>query len=599
MSRKKPAMPLRQPIVCVLGHVDTGKTLLLDRIRKSSVQAREAGGITQHIGASFFPVETLKDLAGPLLQKLGGDVKIPGLLVIDTPGHEAFANLRRRGGGVADIAILVIDIVKGFEAQTLESIEILKSRRTPFLVAANKVDRIAGWISQSTPSFLESFRKQDRFVQQSVDEHLYTIIGKFSEMGFKTDRFDRVTDFTRTIAIVPTSAKTGEGITELVAVLTGLTQQFLQNRLQTTKGPAKGTILEVKEEVGLGVTVNAVIYEGVLRRNDTIILGGRNGPIETTVRAILLPKPLDEIRDPRDKFSAVDEVSAAAGVKIAAPNLDDALAGAPVYAVPSRSRLATYLNEVSDEIQKIRVSTNIDGVILKTDALGSLEAIAESLQNEGIPIRVADVGDISKRDVTEAAVVKESEPLYAAVLGFNVKVLQDAAEEAEDRKVPIFREAIIYHLIDEYMKWMRAEKEAREKHEFEKLTSPAKIKVLPGYVFRKAKPAIVGVEVLAGKIKPKERLVTVEGKELGEILQIQEKGEAISSAESGKEVAVSIDKPVVGRHFDAGDTLFVGVPEEHASILQKKFLDRLDPAEIECLNELVEIMRKTTPFWGA
>ncbi len=592
-------MPLRQPIVCVLGHVDTGKTLLLDRIRKSSVQAREAGGITQHIGASFFPVETLKDLAGPLLQKLGGDVKIPGLLVIDTPGHEAFANLRRRGGGVADIAILVIDIVKGFEAQTLESIEILKSRRTPFLVAANKVDRIAGWISQSTPSFLESFRKQDRFVQQSVDEHLYTIIGKFSEMGFKTDRFDRVTDFTRTIAIVPTSAKTGEGITELVAVLTGLTQQFLQNRLQTTKGPAKGTILEVKEEVGLGVTVNAVIYEGVLRRNDTIILGGRNGPIETTVRAILLPKPLDEIRDPRDKFSAVDEVSAAAGVKIAAPNLDDALAGAPVYAVPSRSRLATYLNEVSDEIQKIRVSTNIDGVILKTDALGSLEAIAESLQNEGIPIRVADVGDISKRDVTEAAVVKESEPLYAAVLGFNVKVLQDAAEEAEDRKVPIFREAIIYHLIDEYMKWMRAEKEAREKHEFEKLTSPAKIKVLPGYVFRKAKPAIVGVEVLAGKIKPKERLVTVEGKELGEILQIQEKGEAISSAESGKEVAVSIDKPVVGRHFDAGDTLFVGVPEEHASILQKKFLDRLDPAEIECLNELVEIMRKTTPFWGA
>ncbi len=592
-------MPLRQPIVCVLGHVDTGKTLLLDQIRKSSVQAREAGGMTQHIGASFFPVETLKELAGPLLQKLGGDVKIPGLLVIDTPGHEAFANLRRRGGGVADIAVLVIDLLKGFEAQTLESIEILKLRRTPFLVAANKVDRIAGWISQPTSSFSESFKKQDKFVQQSVDEHLYTIIGKFSEMGFRTDRFDRITDFTRTIAIVPTSAKTGEGITELVAVLTGLTQQFLQSRLQTTKGPAKGTVLEVKEEVGLGVTVNAVIYEGVLRKNDTIILGGKSGPIVTTVRAILLPKPLDEIRDPRDRFSVVDEVSAAAGVKIAAPNLDEALAGAPLYTVPSKNKLATYFNEVSDEVQKIRVSTNVDGVVLKTDALGSLEAIAESLQNEGIPIRLADVGDISKRDITEAAAVKESEPLYAAVLGFNVKILQDAEEEAENRKVPIFREVIIYHLIDEYLKWMRAEKEAREKHEFERLTAPAKIKVLPGYVFRKAKPAIVGVEILAGKIKPKVRLVTVEGKEVGEILQIQEKGEAISSAEAGKQVAVSIDKPVVGRQFNEGDTLYVGVPEEHASRLQKKFQDRLDPAELECLNELIEIMRKATPFWGA
>jgi translation initiation factor 5B len=592
-------MPLRQPIVCVLGHVDTGKTLLLDQIRKSSVQAREAGGMTQHIGASFFPVETLKELAGPLLQKLGGDVRIPGLLLIDTPGHEAFTNLRRRGGGVADIAILVIDILKGFEAQTFESIDILKSRRTPFLVAANKVDRIAGWVPQSTPSFLESYKKQDIYVQRSVDEHLYNIIGKFSEMGFRTDRFDRITDFTRTIAIVPTSAKTGEGMTELMAVLTGLTQQFLKNRLQTTDGPAKGTVLEVKEEIGLGITVNVVIYDGVLRKNDTIILGGKTEPIVTSVRALLLPKPLDEIRDPRDKFSVVDEVSAAAGVKIAAPNLDEALAGAPLYAVPSKDELTTYVNEVSDEVQKIRVSTDVDGVILKTDALGSLEAIAESLQREGIPIRLADVGDISKRDITEATVVKESEPLYAAVLGFNVKILPDAEEEAEDREIPIFRENIIYHLIDEYLNWMRGEKEAREKSEFDRLTTPAKIKILSGYVFRRAKPAIVGVEVLAGKIKPKVRLVTIEGKEVGEILQIQDKGEAISTAEAGQQVAVSLDKPVVGRHFSEEDTLYVEVPEEQARNLLMKFQGRLDSTELECLNELIKIMRKTIPFWGA
>ena len=591
-------MPIRQPIVCILGHVDTGKTLLLDQIRKSSVQAREAGGITQHIGASFFPVETLKEIAGPLLKRIGGEIRIPGLLVIDTPGHEAFANLRRRGGGVADIAILVIDVLRGFEAQTYESLGILKSRRTPFLVAANKIDRIPGWKPQPTYSFLESYKNQDQYVRQSLDEYLYQIIGKFSELSFRADRFDKVTDFTRTIAIVPTSAKTGEGITELVAVLTGLTQQFLRKQLQVTEGPAKGTILEVKEEVGLGITVNAIIYDGILRKDDTIVLGGKNGPIVTTVRALLLPKPLDEIRDPRDKFSSVDEVSAAVGVKIAAPNLEDALAGAPLYAASSKDELDDLLKEISEEVQRLRISTDVDGVVLKTDALGSLEAIAGSLKRNNIPIRLADVGDVSKRDVMEAAVVKENELLYGVVLAFNVRVLPDAEEEAKDRKVPIFRNNIIYHLVDDYLRWVEKEKEARERGEFERLVRPAKIRILPGYVFRRAKPAIVGIEVLAGTIKPRLSLIDKEGRNIGEILQIQDRGKAISAAEKGAQVAVSIDKPVVGRHIDEGDILYVSIPESHAKKLLSKFTGRLSPDELECLDEIVKIMSRKKLFWG-
>ncbi|RLI05652.1 translation initiation factor IF-2 [Candidatus Bathyarchaeota archaeon] len=591
-------MPIRQPIVCILGHVDTGKTLLLDQIRKSSVQAREAGGITQHIGASFFPVETLKEIAGPLLKRIGGEIRIPGLLVIDTPGHEAFANLRRRGGGVADIAILVIDVLRGFEAQTYESLGILKSRRTPFLVAANKIDRIPGWKPQPTYSFLESYKNQDQYVRQSLDEYLYQIIGKFSELSFRADRFDKVTDFTRTIAIVPTSAKTGEGITELVAVLTGLTQQFLRKQLQVTEGPAKGTILEVKEEVGLGITVNAIIYDGILRKDDTIVLGGKNGPIVTTVRALLLPKPLDEIRDPRDKFSSVDEVSAAVGVKIAAPNLEDALAGAPLYAASSKDELDDLLKEISEEVQRLRISTDADGVVLKTDALGSLEAIAGSLKRNNIPIRLADVGDVSKRDVMEAAVVKENELLYGVVLAFNVRVLPDAEEEAKDRKVPIFRNNIIYHLVDDYLRWVEKEKEARERGEFERLVRPAKIRILPGYVFRRAKPAIVGIEVLAGTIKPRLSLIDKEGRNIGEILQIQDRGKAISAAEKGAQVAVSIDKPIVGRHIDEGDILYVSIPESHAKKLLSKFTGRLSPDELECLDEIVKIMSRKKLFWG-
>ena len=592
-------MSVRQPIVCVLGHIDTGKTLLLDKIRKSSVQTREAGGITQHIGASFFPVETLKDLTGPLLAQLKGKVRIPGLIVIDTPGHEAFANLRKRGGAAADIAVLVIDILRGFEAQTYECIDILKTRKTPFLVAANKIDRLPSWVSKPNEPLLKSYQSQDRYVRQDFDERLYTIIGSFSQLGFRADRFDKITDFTQTIAIVPVSAKTGEGVPELLTVLIGLTQQYLRGQLHTSEGSARGTVLEVKEEPGLGVTVNTIIYDGILQKSDTIVVGGKEKPIVTKVRALLLPKPLDEIRDPRDRFSSVAAVSAASGVKIVAPNLEDAIAGAPIYSVPSEDRLYEFVKLVSEEVEQLRIITDVEGVILKTDALGSLEAIAEILKREGVPIRLADVGDVSKRDITEAVVVKEHEPLYGAVLAFNVKILPDAQEEAQNKNVRTFQANIIYHLVEDYINWLRSEQEAHTAKEFEKFITPGKLKVLPGYVFRRANPAIFGVEVLAGTIKPKSPLLDSDGHDLGEIIQIQEKGKAVSEARAGMQVAVSLVKPIFGRHINESDTLYVKVPESHAKAMLTKFLGRLTHEELDALNELVKVMRTKSPFWAA
>jgi translation initiation factor 5B len=593
-------MPTRQPIVCVLGHVDTGKTLLLDKIRKTSVQAREAGGITQHIGASFFPVDTLKQLVGPLLSMVKGEIEIPGLLVVDTPGHEAFTNLRKRGGGVADIAILVIDVLRGFEAQTHESIEILKTRKTPFLVAANKIDRIPGWNSYPDTPFLKTYKMQGRYVKEDLDSRIYDIIGTFSRLGFRADRFDQMKDFTKTIAIVPTSAKTGEGITELLMVLVGLTQQYLKKRLQTTEGPAKGTVLEVKEEPGLGLTINTIIYDGVLQKEDLIVAGGKEKPIVTRIRAILVPKALDEIRDPRDRFSSVDSVSAAAGIKIAAPDLEGALAGAPLYSVPHGEDPKKYARLVSEEIERIRITTDVDGVVLKADTLGSLEAIAESLKRNDVPIRLADVGDVSKRDVVEAGVVKEHEPLYGVILAFNIKVLPDAEEEAKIKSVQIFRENIIYRLMDDYLLWLKTQREEEFEQAFEKLVMPGKIRILEGYVFRRAKPAIVGVEILAGRIKPRYTLVRAEnGEEIGGIQQIQEKGKALSEAGQGMQVAVSIDKPMVGRHIFEKDVLYVKVPERHAKVLLTTFMDRLTMEEQEALNEYVKLMRKKIPFWAA
>jgi translation initiation factor 5B len=591
-------MSIRQPIVSILGHIDTGKTMLLDEIRKSTVQAREVGGITQHIGASFFPVKTLIKICGSLLKGMKKDIQIPGLLVIDTPGHEAFANLRKRGGAAADIAILVIDVLRGFEAQTYECIGILKERKTPFLVAANKIDRFPGWKTEPGELFSKSYRDQDPYVRKELDEQLYRIMGTFSRVGFRADRFDKVSNFTKTVAIVPTSAKTGEGVPELLAVLVGLTQQYLRGKLTVTEGAAKGTVLEVKEEPGLGITINVIIFDGILQKGDLIVVGAKEKPIVTNIRAIFVPKPLDEIRDPRDKFSSVDSISAAAGIKIAAPNLEEALAGAPLYAVPSEAQLEEYVNLVSEEVQKIKIDTEVDGVVLKTDALGSLEAIAESLKRSNIQIKVANVGDVSRRDVTEASVVKEHEPLKAAILAFNVKVLPDAEEEARNRDIPIFRHKIIYHLIDEYLQWVKKEEESRLREEFARLAKPGKVKFLPGYVFRKAKPAVIGVEVLAGRIKPKTVLVKDDGRKVGEILQIQDRGKAVSEADVGLQVAVSLEKAVVGRHIHEGDIFYFRVPEADAKVLWTKFQNRLTPEEAEVLREFIEIMRVKSPFWA-
>lgn len=591
-------MPIRSPIATILGHVDVGKTLLLDHIRKTSVQAREAGGLTQHIGASFFPAGTLVEICGPLLEKMRGKIKIPGLLVIDTPGHEIFVNLRKRGGAVADIAILVIDAVTGFQAQTPECIDILKLKRTPFIVAANKIDLITGWRPVPNALLITSYQRQDPEVRRDLDDDLYRIMGDLSSLGFRSDRFDKVKDFTKSVAIVPVSAKTGEGVTELLAVLVGLSQQFLTEELLTTTGPAKGSVLEVKEEVGLGMTIDTIIHDGVIHTGDYIVVGGKEEPITTSVRALLMPKPLDEIRDPRFRFSPVQEVHAAAGVKIVAPNLESGIAGSPVYVVPSESELNKYVSTVREEVEKIRIKTDKIGVVVKADTLGSLEALLGFLSQKDIKVRLADVGDVSKRDVVESSIVKSKEPIYGTILAFNAKVLPDAQEAASERGIHVITENIMYRLADDYAEWAEEFRASMRKEQLEKLVRPGKVQVLKGYIFRSSKPAIFGIKVLAGFVKPKWSLVNQDGVDLGEIMQVQERGEALSEAVAEMEVAISMMRPVVGKNVQEDDVLYVSVPERHVVLLLTKFKNELAQEEIEVLNELIDIMRKKNPLWG-
>lgn len=581
---------LRSPIVTVLGHIDHGKTSLLDKMRGTGVQEREAAGITQHIGASFFPTETILSICGDLLKTIKTELTIDGLLFIDTPGHEAYLNLRRRGGAIADIAILVIDINEGLLTQSYESLKILLSGKTPFLVAANKLDKVPGWQEKPGMTLFQAIKSQSQSTQNEIDRRLYEIVGGLSANNIQSERFDRVEDFRNTVAIVPTSAKTGEGIPELLMVLSGLTQQYMKDRLRVSEGPAKGAILEVREETGLGTTLDIIIYDGVLKRTDTVVIGGIDNVIVAKIRALLLPKPLDEIRDPKEKFTHVEEVHAAAGVKIVSPDIEGAVAGAPVYAVSNSKNLEEMKTKVREEVGSIRIQTDKSGIVLKTDTLGSLEAVTQFLQQRNVTVRAADVGPIVKRDVIEATAAGDTDPLNAVILGFNVKFAPDIEELAAEFGVEVFLNEVIYRLYDEYNAWIMVKREQAKAESLGSIIRPGKIEIIPQYIFRQNKPAVVGVKV-HGIIKPRTGLVNAKGKRVGTILQIQDRSVNIDEATDGMEVAVSIRGPTVGRQIKDDDVLYVDIPDAQILAIRKKFMDDLTQPELDVYDEIVQIKR--------
>ena len=592
-------MRIRQPIVSVLGHVDSGKTSLLDKVRGTGVQGREAGGITQHIGASFLPVETIQKICGPLYEKLSKvEHQIPGILVIDTPGHEIFTNLRSRGGSAADIAILVVDANRGFQPQTNESLKILESRKVPFVVALNKTDMVSGWKNTETQFISQSIKEQNVEVQNFLDEKIYNVVTALSVLGYQSEAFYRIDDYKKEIAIVPVSAKTGIGIPELFAVLVGLTQQYLKEKLNQEEKSNRGIILEVNDEVGLGPTANMILIDGQMRKEDSIIAAKRDSVIVTKPKALLLPKPLDEMRDPRDKFKPVEYIQAAAGVKIASPDLDGVLPGSTLYAVSDDAEIEHFKKIIEDEMQSVFISTETNGVILKCDAIGSLEAITEMLRRQQIPISKADIGPVTRRDIIESMAIKENDRHLGVILAFNVKVLQDAETEADNNHIKVFTDKIIYSLIDTYTQWVDDDKADEENSVFKELTPISKFTFLKGFVFRNNNPAVFGIRVDVGQLRQKIPFMNKTGKKIGIIHQLQHDGKTVSMAKTGQEVACSVQNVTIGRQIVEEDVFYTLPSSSDAKQLIKRFMHKLSSEETNVLNEIIEIQRVIDPAYA-
>ena len=573
-------MKLRSVICLLMGHVDHGKTKILENIAKVKIIEKEAGGITQVIRAINVNVERIKNLCGNLLPP--EKIMLPGILLIDTPGHAAFTNLRKRGGNLADIAILVIDINEGLMPQTIECFEILKQYRTPFVIALNKIDLISGYVSNPKLKLLENLDKQPKRVKEFIDKKLYELVGKLYELGFNSERFDRVMDYTKQVAIIPCSAKTSEGIAELVAVIIGLAQKFLEESLTIDiEGPGKGTILEVVEEKGLGITLDVVLYEGKICEGDTIVIGALEKPIVAKIRALFVAED--------GKLKRKKEIRASSSLKISAIGIENAIAGMPIVVVRDERKIEDAKRKILEEVGEVIIETEKEGIIVKADSLGSLEALIKLLKEKEIPIKRATIGNVTKKDLVDAG--SESDPLKRVILGFNVK----CEEEVENVKVIL--SDVIYKIIEEYEKWYNAEKRKIEEEELKKVVRPFEIKILRGCVFRQSNPAIVGIEVIAGKVKTDSQLMKLDGKIVGRIKSMQLEGENIQEAEKGKQVAIAIPEVTVGRQIKEDEILLSDITEEEFRVM-KKLKKYLTEDEKRVLKKIVEIKRREKPTWG-
>lgn len=569
---------LRSPICVIVGHIDHGKSSILDRIRNTNIIASEAGGITQAISFTNLNSKRIKQVCGTLLDALKVNLTLPGILFLDTPGHAAFNNLRKRGGNLADIAVLVIDVTKGIEEQSIESINILKQYKTPFIIAANKIDLLPGW-QKKDDFLLKNINLQGERTRQELDNKLYGLVGKLSGLGFNSERFDRVDDYTKGIAIVPVSAKTNEGISELLMVISGLAQKYLENNLVIDKeANGKGTILEVKEEKA-GTIIYAVVYDGNLKKNDQLVIGGVNEAVVTKIRAIF-------ISDEKFKFKEENEITASAGIKILASNVKDVLSGMPFIA--ANKNLDKVKEDIQKEVEEVLIQTDGEGIVVKADTLGSLEALINLLKKSGIQIKKATIGSISKKDISDA--MAENDEMYRVILGFNVSSI-------ETTDVKIITNEVIYRLIEDYENWKKAKLEEQERNKLENVTRPCKIQILPGCIFRQSNPAVVGVVVLGGLVKNNTTLMKLTGEKISEIKSLQLEGENIEKAEKNKEIAISLPNAVVGRHIRERDILISDIIEDDFIKLKqlKKYLNR---DEIELLKEIANIKRKKDPLWG-
>ncbi|XP_052793842.1 eukaryotic translation initiation factor 5B-like [Mya arenaria] len=590
---------LRAPVVCVLGHVDTGKTKILDKLRRTNVQDGEAGGITQQIGATNVPKQAILDKTSMCKEFQKKELKLPGLLIIDTPGHESFSNLRSRGSSLCDIAILVIDIMHGIEPQTIESINLLKKRKTPFIVALNKIDRLYQWKPNPNSDVVNVIKKQQQMAKQEFDERSQFVVTQLAEQGLNAALFYENKNPKEYISLVPTSAHSGDGMGNLLALICDLCQKWLAKKISFSE-ELHSTVMEVKAIHGLGTTIDVILVQGRLHEGDQIIIAGTEGPIVTQIRGLLMPQPMRELRV-KGQYEHFKEIQAAQGVKIIGKDLEKALAGLPLYVAHDEDEVEYYKHEIATALKEVLNSIKLSerGVFVQASTLGSLEALLEFLRTSKIPYAGINIGPVHKKDIMKASIMLEHDDQWAVILAFDVKVEREAQEMADSLGVHIFTADIIYHLQDKFLKH-REDLKKRKQEEFKHIAVfPCKLRILPQFIFNSRDPIVMGVSVEAGILKPGTP-ICVPSKEfvfLGQVSSIEINNKPVDSARRGQEVCIKIenvpgDTPkLFGRHFDDTDMLMSRISRDSIDAVKNYFRDDMTKQDWGLMVELKKLFQ--------
>ena len=590
---------LRAPIVCVLGHVDAGKTKILDKLRHSNVQLGEAGGITQQIGATFIPIENIQSHISKIDERFHTKTRIPGILLIDTPGHASFTNLRSRGSSLCDIAVLILNIDKGIEKQSVESLDLLRMRKTPFIIALNQIDRTYNWRRFDWSGFEDSYRKQKDQQKRLFDEKVEQNKMQFIKNNINAELYYKNTNMKEYVNMVPTSAITGEGLPDLLGLLVYLTDNYLIRQI-TYKEEVKCSILEVKVLETIGTTIDVVLVNGTIHVGDKIVIGGLLGPIKTVVKIILLPKPMKEMRV-KCEYERFDEISGAIGVKIFCPDLENALAGSPLYVYKTEEEAEHYCNEISKDFNSIvqkYLNKKGKGIMVQASTLGSLEAILTFLNEQKVEVAVVGVGNLNKKDVIKLQIKHaEDENVMKedlVILCFDNKVLPEAQKVADENGIKIFVDDIIYHLFDKFIEFKNKSILERKKEKEKEAIFPCSLKTV--MFINKKDPLIIGVSVTEGVLKIGTPIYCVEKNlPLGVVESIEREKKPINNVRPNDgDVAIRIkvadSSLAAGRHFDESSTYVSQITRNSINALKNYFREDMTNDDWKLVIKLKKIL---------
>lgn len=592
---------LRTPICSVLGHVDVGKTLFLDKLRNTRVQNNESGGITQQIGATYFSIETLNKLS-----QTNKKLDIPGLLFIDTPGHDCFSSLRIRGVEICDIAIVLVDIIKGVEKQTMHCIELLKQHKIPFIIVLNKLDRLVNWkkTTNNISSLKKSFKNQNKTTLKYIEEYANKIICQVAVLEINAALYYKNKDHKSYVSMIPVSSLTGEGISDLLMLIATLTNKFMKKKLVFHQDKARGYVMEITKNNQLGNVINVILTDGILNKNDRIIFCGNNGCLETDVKNIFLPTEKEELRD-KAKFTSVNKVVASKGLMLKVTNGDKIMVGTEFFRLGSGETKEDYNEQIQSQISKknlILEQKKYDsiGVYIHSPSSGVLEALWNLMKDKEYKIAKMNVGPLTKQTIINAGIINgniskkypKSDKLYysryAVILvydcnatgedndfyGIDSKLIQFAKES----NVKIIMHNTVYRLINLYEKYII--KLSKQLQDMYPLVIPkCEMNIIPKYVFCKTNPFLFGVKICKNTLCVGmliEASLDNSSIVLGKVIGIEKNNKPVLTVNINDEVCIKIEKISIDQKYEYGidftsDYTLHTYYEEHDLIMLKRY----------------------------